>query len=127
MSPSLYLSLSQEWDLSVENLTPWKPTKADVSFWKSELFRSYKEIGATTTRFGGAAFAYKQLGAPLAVSGSAVWETRDDKFCAGTDIPAKHCNVGDIFGSCTLLKFMTKECSMFALFPSSSSLSLITS
>lgn len=55
---------------------------------------------------------YKAQGAPLAVSGSSVWETRDDKFCAGTLIPEKKCNVGDILGSCEILKFVTKECAL---------------
>jgi hypothetical protein len=76
------------------------------------MFRSFKEIGSTTTRFGGAALQYRNSGAPLAVGGSAIWETRADKFCAGTDIPAGHCNVGDVFGSCTLLKFITHEASV---------------
>ena len=63
-------------------------------------------------RFGGAAFAYQQQGAPIAVSGSAIWENRDDKICEGAGIPPKKCNVGTIAASCDLLKYLSKGCEL---------------
>ena len=53
--------------------------------------------------------AYQKQGAPLAVSGSAIWDDRADKFCEGTGIPAKKCNLGYILENCEYLKFITKE------------------
>lgn len=103
----------EEWIPKDENLTLWKPIKEDINFWKNEMFRSYKEIGSTASRFGGAAFNYQKQGAPIAVSGSAIWETRDDKYCAGSGILPGKCNVGDILSNCTLLKFVTQELSIY--------------
>lgn len=40
----------EEWTLASEGLSPWKPTKKDVEFWRDELFLSYKEFGSTAGR-----------------------------------------------------------------------------
>jgi hypothetical protein len=63
-------------------------------------------------RFGGAAISYQRQGAPVAVSGSAIWENHPDSVCQGAGLPPKVCNVGAIAGSCELLKFMTKGCEL---------------